>query len=125
MRYNESVVLATCPSIRLLENLSETKGLEGAIRKHHLAWGDQLQVQTRNSTYLLSPVEDGYYLVSGGWFDQQKLSPFRTRISGCTWGGSAIATDVVAAPGLFLEFTNPRVMTSRIERIRLVRGRSH
>jgi hypothetical protein len=59
------------------------------------------------------------YRVSGGWFDRKHMSPLKLGINGCTWGGSAIKVDVVAACGLHLEFGN-RVLTSRIERLRVI-----
>ena len=58
--------------------------------------------------------------VSGGWFDHEGLSPFKTSINGCTWGGRAIKVDVVAACGLFLEFGN-QLITSRIQKVDVVR----
>jgi hypothetical protein len=42
-----------------------------------------------------------------------------TTIAGCTWGGTAIHTELAAAQGLFLEFGN-RVMTTRIRSFRVV-----
>jgi hypothetical protein len=42
-------------------------------------------------------------------------------ISGCTWGGTAIKRDLVAARGLRLEFGN-RVVTSPIREVRVIRG---
>ena len=59
--------------------------------------------------------------VSGGWFDQRGLSPATTTINGCTWGGSAIKTDLLAGPGLFLEFGNT-VVTSRIRIVHVIRA---
>ena len=64
---------------------------------------------------------DSTYSVWGGWFDRQGLSPVRLSISGCTWGGSVIKHDIVAARGLRLEFGN-RVVTSRIRAIRVIRS---
>jgi len=58
--------------------------------------------------------------VPGGWFDKQKVSPMTVGINGCTYGGSVIRHDVVAAPGLFLEFAN-NVSTTRIKEARIVR----
>ena len=60
------------------------------------------------------------YSVSGGWFDRHGLSPATTAISGCRWGGRDIETDIVAAPGLFLQFGN-RVTTTRIQQVSVVR----
>jgi hypothetical protein len=44
-------------------------------------------------------------------------------VNGCTWGGSAIKSDILAAPGLFLEFGN-RVRTTRIQQVNLFRSDS-
>ena len=41
-------------------------------------------------------------------------------IAGCTWGGTVIKCDIVAARGLRLEFGN-RVVTSPIREVRVVR----
>ena len=48
-------------------------------------------------------------------------APRRVRVNGCTFGGSAIKTDIVAAPGLFMEF-DTLVCTTRIRAARLLRG---
>jgi hypothetical protein len=40
-------------------------------------------------------------------------------INGCTWGGSAIKQDILAARGLHLEFGNT-VRTTRIREIRVI-----
>jgi hypothetical protein len=61
-------------------------------------------------------MEGGLYLVSGGWFDRKGFSPMKVTIRGCTWGGSAIKLDIVAACGLRLEFGN-RVITSPIRKV--------
>ncbi|MBF8296509.1 MAG: hypothetical protein HW389_3054, partial [Bacteroidetes bacterium] len=58
----------------------------------------------------------GLYEVSGGWFDKKALSPVQLKISGCTWGGSAIKIDLIAACGLRIEFGN-RLITSPIQKI--------
>lgn len=86
------------------------------IKKADLRPGDELHLKTRNSVYHIVVDHDGSYLVSGGWFDKSADSPVKININGCTWGGSVIKTDIVAARGLFLEFGN-RVVTSSIENI--------
>ncbi len=91
------------------------------VDKSGLREGDWILVTTLNSTYSIRVLDDGYYHISGGWFDHQGLSPLRTTITGCTWGGSAIKVDIVAACGLHLEFDN-RVVTSRIRQINVVRS---
>jgi len=94
-----------------------------AIRKADLGLGDWVMVTTANSTYTIHVLEDGHYSVSGGWFDRHGLSPLRTTINGCTWGGSAIKLDLVAACGLHLEFGN-RVVTSGIRKVQVIRYQS-
>lgn len=99
-----------------LGNLIERSDVTPAVKRQDLRHGDWLVVRTRNSAYSIVPVGEGRFAVSGGWFDQQGLSPVTTTINGCTWGGTAIKTDVLAAPGLFLEFGN-RVVTTRIQQV--------
>jgi hypothetical protein len=77
-------------------------------------------VRTRNSVYSAAAVGDGTYYVAGGWFTGSR-SNLRVGISGCTWGGRAIHTGLVAAPGMFLEFANG-VRTTRIQHVRLIPG---
>lgn len=89
------------------------------VRKAELKFGDWVIVVTLNSTYSIRVIEDGYYLVSGGWFDREEQSPLKTTIAGCTWGGSIIKTDIVAACGLSVEFGN-RVVTSTVQKIVIV-----
>ena len=86
------------------------------VRKAELRMGDRVFVVTCNSIYSIQVLEGGCYLVSGGWFDRKGVSPMKTTISGCTWGGSAIKLDIVAACGLRLEFGN-RVVTSMIRKV--------
>lgn len=86
------------------------------IRKADLSSGDRVIVKTENSIYSIRIISDAACVVSGGWFDRKGLSPMKTRISGCTWGGSTIKVDVVAACGLRLEFGN-RLVTTTIQKI--------
>ncbi len=104
-----------------LEALTAVAGRLSAVRKADLRWGDQVIVTTKNSVYSLFVVEDGTYWVTGGWFGRHLCSPQRVWVNGCTFGGTAIMTDIVAAPGLFLEFGN-RVTTTRIRGARVLRG---
>jgi hypothetical protein len=86
------------------------------VEKASLHIGDCLIVKTRNSVYTLRALGGGYWAASGGWFDRKGVSPMKVRISGCTWGGSAIKVDIAAACGLCLEFGN-RLVTSPIRTI--------
>ncbi len=89
--------------------------LQQVFRKD-LNAGGSLVVKTRNSVYLVRMDGDGFFTVSGGWFERQGRSPVRTTIRGCTWGGSAIKVDIVAACGLRIEFGN-RLITSPVQKI--------
>jgi hypothetical protein len=94
------------------------------VRKGDLAAGDRVIVRTKNSVYSLRACGDGTFTVSGGWFDAQRVSPTTLGVNGCTYGGRAIRYDIVAAPGLFLEFEN-NVCTTRIRRVDVVRDRPY
>ncbi len=85
-----------------------------------LSRGCRVVVSTENSVYSIEVLEDATYSVRGGWFDRQGLSPVRISIAGCTFGGTAIKNDIVAACGLHLEFGN-RVVTSKIREVRVIR----
>ncbi|MDA2931330.1 hypothetical protein MYX84_15530 [Acidobacteria bacterium AH-259-O06] len=98
--------------------VEQSKRLE-QVHKAELDRGDWVVVTTHNSVYSIHVLEDGFYSVSGGWFDRKGLSPLKTTITGCTWGGSAVKLDIIAACGLCLEFGN-RVVTSRIRKIHLI-----
>jgi len=99
--------------------VDQARNLEG-IRKRDLRSGDWVLVTTRNSLYAIYVMDQDEYAVSGGWFDRKGMSPQKMTINGCTWGGRAIKHDIVAAPGLFLEFGN-QVITTRIQRVRIIR----
>ncbi len=86
------------------------------VPRSKLRPGDFIYVRTCNSTYALRVEESGLFSVSGGWFDLKGKSPAQVRIRGCTWGGSAIKVDIVAACGLRIEFGN-RLTTSPIQKI--------
>ncbi|MEE8348466.1 MAG: hypothetical protein V3R94_02775 [Acidobacteriota bacterium] len=90
------------------------------IPKNSLFFGDWLRITTLDAIYSIYVVKEGSYMVSGGWFDRHEVSPFKTTIAGCTWGGSAIKIDIVAALGLHLEFGN-RLVSSPIQKIEMCR----
>ena len=92
-----------------------------ATRKQDLEPGDWVIVSTRNSVYRLQALGSDLFHASGGWFDKNS-SPRTVSINGCTFGGQAIGTDIVAAIGLFLEFGNS-VSTTRIQNVRVLRMR--
>jgi hypothetical protein len=106
---------------RTVNAMLDQMGVIQQVRKSDLRHGDQLLIATENSVYSMCVHEDATFSVSGGWFDSQGLSPVRLSIAGCTWGGSAIKQDIVAACGLRMEFGN-RVVTTRIREVRVFRG---
>lgn len=83
--------------------------------------GDWVVVRTRNSVYSLASLGDGRFSVAGGWFAAKCAEATPVRVNGCTWGGSAILTGMVAAPGMFLEFDNG-VRTTRVREVSVLRG---
>lgn len=105
---------------RTVNAILEQGRLSQPVQKSELRRGDRVVVATENSVYCINVLGDSTYSVWGGWFDRQGVSPVRLSISGCTWGGSVIKNDIVAAPGLHLEFGN-RVVTSRIREVYLIR----
>lgn len=107
--------------VRTVDAILEQVGRFEAIRKADLRRGDRVLVATENSLYCIHVEAEGSYSVSGGWFDKNGMSPVTLSISGCTWGGTAIKRDLVAARGLRLEFGN-RVVTSPIRGVQVIRG---
>ena len=108
-------------AVRTLNAIAEHARWDDAVLRRDLNWGDRVFVRTRNSVYSIWALGDDNFAVTGGWFDHQELSPALVNINGCTYGASAIRREVVAAPGLFLEFGN-NVLTTRIQDVRVVRN---
>src|SRR4030066_1497263 len=100
----------------ILTDIVEESETLNQIHKSSLKVGDTIILKTSNSFYLIKVLEEEKYTVSGGWFEKNNLSPVTTSNNGCTWGGSIIKNDIVAACGLHLEFGN-RITTSRINKI--------
>ena len=94
-------------------------GTLGMVRRTELGWGESLLVTTKNSTYAISRASSESWFVWGGWFERHGPVPAVLGINGCTWGGSVIYPDILAAPGLFLEFANG-VTTTRIRSVQIL-----
>ena len=118
-----------------IERLASAAAVVDGVRVGDLEPGDCLVVRTRNSIYTLRLNADGTFDAEGGWFARQEDAEAnaaslpaeasertgrRRRVVGCTWGGSALLTRMIAAPGMFLEFDN-RVRTTRIREVRHLR----
>ncbi len=107
--------------VRSLDALVKQAGRLEGVRRTDLQSGDWVLVHTLNSLYSIYVLGDGNYRVSGGWFEREGRAPATIAINGCTWGGRAIKSDMVAACGLCLEFGN-WVITTRIQEIRVIRS---
>jgi hypothetical protein len=103
-----------------LEDLAAAADALEGVRRRDIAPGDRLLVATRNSIYSMTANADGSFLAAGGWFARTGAGPSIVGVCGCTAGGRALFTEIVAAPGLFLEFDNG-LQTTRIQRVRLLR----
>jgi len=109
-------------AVLAVDALTEVADRIVGVRRGDLAPGDRVLVATRNSIYSLSARPDGSFTVSGGFYARSGRGEQRLQVHGCTAGGSALFTDLVAAPGLFLELSDG-TQTTRIVSVRLIRGR--
>lgn len=106
-----------------LEGIQRRLPMLRQVSKEELKPGDILFAKTRNSLYQIHDAGRGEVLVSGGWFERKSTAPSRTKVCGCTWGGSVIKVDILAACGMCIEFGN-RVTTSEVQTIIVLRGES-
>ena len=102
---------------QISDEISKIQG----IKKSEVEFGDLVLVYTKNSLYYVCILDHDVNLVFGGWFDRNNLSPQIVSIHGCSWGSSIIHTNIFAACGLHIEFSN-RVITSPIKKIILIHG---
>lgn len=102
-----------------LDKIVENSSNLNQVRRIDLQFGDWFMITTMNSVYLIHVLENETFLISGGWFDQHGLPQTILKINGCTWGGSVIKVDIIAADGLCLEFSN-HVVTSPIQKIKVL-----
>jgi hypothetical protein len=121
MRRPPNSRIGPLPSCRRLEDLARAADELEGVRREQLAPGDRLIVATRNSLYALVVEADGAFRVSGGLYQREGRSEVRLGVCGCSAGGSAIFTRLVAAPGLFLEFDDG-TRTTRIQRVRILKS---
>ena len=99
-----------------LTHLTEHASRALGVRRNELDKGDVLMLYTRNSVYTARYLGDGRFAVTGGWFDLNAGSPDVTSIAGSTWGGKCINREMLASPGMRVEFGN-RVITSVLQRV--------
>jgi hypothetical protein len=112
---------------RTLTRLARAAHVVEGVWKRDARRGDWVVVKTKNSTYTLAVQDDLTVVVAGGWFTRATPGEDRVQVSGCTWGGSAILTGMLAAPGMCIEFSNG-VRTTRVRDVQIIRdvaGRAH
>jgi len=102
-----------------LDGLTEVADLVDGVRRRDLDPGDRIIIATKNSVYSLTACANGFFVVSGGWFEREGEGRARVEVRGCTAGGHAIFTDHIAAKGLFMEFADG-LRTTRIRSVRLI-----
>ncbi len=106
--------------INLDKIVQSTEKLKHVSKASFNLW-DYLFVKTRNSLYTIRKIEDTYFEVSGGWFDKKGLSPSRLMIRGCSYGGSTLHINMLAACGLRMEFGN-NLITSPVNQIIVIKA---
>ena len=99
-----------------LTDLTDHAASAVGVRRTDVAPGDVLVLYTQNSVYSARCLSNGMFAVSGGWFKNEGKTEVLTTIAGCTWGGKCIHQDLVASPGMRVEFGN-RVLTSVLRRV--------
>lgn len=104
-----------------LDRLVRAAGTIDGVRRCDVSPGDRLIVSTRNSIYSLVALPGGRFRVSGGLFSREGCGERELAVSGCTAGGHALFTDLLAAPSMFLEFGDG-TRTTRIRSVRLRRN---
>ena len=112
---------APVPGLPLDSLVSAADAFDG-VRRCDLGAGDRLLVSTKNSIYCLVARADGRFDISGGRFARDLGPEGGTQtleVLGCTAGGHALFTRIVAAPGLFLELGDG-TRTTRIRRVRRI-----
>jgi hypothetical protein len=90
------------------------------VDRQQLRPGDEINVITKSSLYQVRVLREDIFVVSGGWFDENRESPQRTRILGCSMDAKTINEDIVCAFGLHVHFDNG-VVTSPVHKIELKR----
>lgn len=104
---------------RTLATLTACAGTLAGVRRSDLVPGDRVLVATRNSVYSLTLLPDLRFRVAGGCFRRAGTEQVECAVAGCSAGGSALLTTMIAAPGLFLELEDG-TRTTRIQRVHLL-----
>jgi len=110
----------TSAESRTLDSLSENVHAIDGVWSNDVEPGDWLVVHTQNSVYRLTALGGGLFQVDGGWFAAHDGESDKVHVVGCTWGGHAILTGLIAAPGMCIEFDNT-VQTTSVRDVRLYR----
>jgi hypothetical protein len=91
--------------------------LQGGVSLDTLAVGKKLQVQTKNTTYIVERREDGLYISGNAKYCPE---PTKCTIPGSNFGGSMLKMNFIGR-GMYMEFhtdEHPRVIvTSQIQEV--------
>lgn len=120
---SDSLATRKFPAPRPLDLLARVADEIDGVRRPDLGVGDRLLVATKNSIYALTARPNGRFEARGGYYARQGSAAVEIGVLGCSAGGSALFTRIVAAPGLFLEFDDG-TRTTRIQRVRLLRAQA-
>ncbi|TAK14962.1 MAG: hypothetical protein EPO35_08870, partial [Acidobacteria bacterium] len=80
--------MTTAIPARTISRLIEAAREQPGVRPADLQPGDWVIVRTKNSTYTLSAVGDGTFVVTGGWFSAERTDGQRIAVRGCTWSSA-------------------------------------
>src|SRR5258708_1502008 len=104
-------------------NIRESE-LSGGVWVKELKVGERVEMQTRNTLYLIEKREDGLYI--SGHLGYCRV-PTKAYIHGSTWGGSMLKVGFVGV-GMHLEFATDEhpdaITTSTIADVKLIAEKS-
>ena len=106
------------PDVEVIQSISRTKQREG-VCLDDLKVGDELELATKNRTYLVENRGNGDILISG--HPKYCPQPTLVKLYGSTAGWTVLIPGFIGR-GMYLEFRHPEhglIRTSRIEEIRL------
>jgi hypothetical protein len=106
------------PDAEINKSMCRAKQKEG-VRLDDLKVGDELELATKNRTYLVENRGNGEILISG--HPKYCPQPTLVKLYGSTAGWTAVSPGFIGR-GMYLEFRHPEhglIRTSRIEEIRV------
>ncbi len=104
-----------------LRTLQEQSLHVDQLYRWEVKFGDLIIVSTEDFIYSIVVLEKTHYLVSGGVFERNNLSPMKISISGCRWEQTTVEPELLAARGYQIMFSNG-LITLPIKQIYLIRS---